>query len=297
MNRAPMIFIAVAALSTLPLVAQQSGTTPQTSNAPGASASQGTERAGGQESGGAVPVTSTADSPEATYAALRPVKGELQSKVDSKSAKAGDSVVVKTTESATTSDGIVIPKGSKIVGHVTDVQAKGKGSENSRVTIQFDQAELKGRQNLPIRSVLQSIAPAMESTPGGMSDAYPSAPMGGAPASGGMNPGGAAAAGAVGPSQGAASVRPDPVPNGGASGMTSTSPNEGTPAVGTIVARNGNVAIRTTAVPGVLLANNADGQPFANASGALLGAKQDVRLASGTHVVVAVAGVGTKSGR
>jgi len=67
--------------------------------------------------------------------------------------------------------------------------------------------------------------------------------------------------------------------------------------VGTVIARNGNVAIRTTAIPGVLLANNADGQPFANAAGALLGAKKDVQLDSGTHVVVAITDAGAKSNR
>jgi hypothetical protein len=63
----------------------------------------------------------------------------------------------------------------------------------------------------------------------------------------------------------------------------------GTPAPGSIVARNGNVAIRMTAIPGVLLANNVNGQPFANASGMLLGARRDIHLDGGTRVVLAVA--------
>ncbi len=62
------------------------------------------------------------------------------------------------------------------------------------------------------------------------------------------------------------------------------------PAPGTIVARNGNVAIRTTAIPGVLLANALNGQPFANASGLLVGARRDIHLDEGTRMVVAVAG-------
>ena len=61
------------------------------------------------------------------------------------------------------------------------------------------------------------------------------------------------------------------------------------PAPGSIVARNGNVAIRTTSVPGVLLANDIHGLPFSNASGMLLGARRDVRLDGGTRFVLAVA--------
>ena len=65
----------------------------------------------------------------------------------------------------------------------------------------------------------------------------------------------------------------------------------GAPAPGSIVARSGNIAIRMTAIPGVLLANNMNGQPFSNASGLLLGAKSDIKLEGGTQVVVAVASV------
>ena len=65
--------------------------------------------------------------------------------------------------------------------------------------------------------------------------------------------------------------------------------NGSAPAPGSLVARNGNVAIRTTSVPGVLLANDIHGLPFSNASGLLLGARRDVHLDSGTRLVVAVA--------
>ena len=61
------------------------------------------------------------------------------------------------------------------------------------------------------------------------------------------------------------------------------------PAPGSIVARNGNVAIRTTAIPGVLLANDINGLPFTNASGMLLGARRDIHLDGGTQMVVAIA--------
>ena len=99
----------------------------------------------------AAPVPSTAGAPEASNEQLRPVTGELEKKIDTKNAKAGDPVIVKTTEPATTADGIVIPKGSRIVGHVTNVQAHSKTTPNARLTIQFDQAEIKGGQTLPIR--------------------------------------------------------------------------------------------------------------------------------------------------
>ena len=72
-------------------------------------------------------------------------------------------------------------------------------------------------------------------------------------------------------------------------GATDQSANTGMPAPGSIVARSGNVAVRTTAVPGVLLANDINGLPFSNASGLLLGERHDIHLDGGTQVVVAVA--------
>ncbi len=78
-------------------------------------------------------------------AELKPVSGELVNKLDSKSARQGDSVVVKTKENVTTG-GAEIPKGSKLVGHVTNVQPRGEGKENSQIAIQFDRAELKDGQ-------------------------------------------------------------------------------------------------------------------------------------------------------
>ena len=239
----------------------------------------------------AVPVPSTASAPEAGNDQLRPVTGELEKKLDSKNAKPGDPVILKTTEKATTADGVVIPKGSRIIGHVIDVQAHSKETPNARLTIQFDQAEIKGGQTLPIQTVMESVSPptttvhptdtmnsmgsAPVANPSGTRGAMTGSPMGASPM-GAPSAGGAASA----PSAGGG------VPT--MSAGTEAQAANAAPKTGTVVARQGNVAIKTTAVPGVLLATNANGKPFSNASGALLGAKRNVHLDGGTEVVLAV---------
>jgi hypothetical protein len=140
------------------------------------------------------------------------------------------------------------------------VHPSGAG-ETSQVVLQFDHLELKGGQSVPVHSQIQSIAPA-----GGAASTSGSAS--GAPQGTGGNPGVVARAG------------------------------NGAPAAGTLVATNGNIAIRTTSIPGVLVANNAPGQQdprMAHASSILLGAKQDIQLEGGTQMVVGVsaAGAGT----
>ncbi|HEY6412311.1 MAG TPA: hypothetical protein VIX42_01405 [Edaphobacter sp.] len=245
------------AVASFPLSAQQPSPAEQP-NSPAQQNPSGAEPANG-------PVTS----PETSAVQMSPVNGELVSKLDSKTAKAGDSVVVQTKASVKTADGTEIPKGSKLVGRIIGVQPSAEG-ENSQVALQFDHVELKGGQNVAVRSQIQSIAPQ-----GGAASTSET------PAAGSSNPRESGAAQGTGGDPGAA-------PTG-----------NGAPAPGTVVAKTGNIAIRTTSIPGVLLANNAPGQQdprMAKASSILLGAKQDIQLNGGTQMVVAVstAGAGTQ---
>ncbi len=280
MKAATVIAVALATFSSFPSPSQQQPAQQQqdsqiqqtpSSAAPQAQSQQGAPSAG----------------PGTMAAELKPVKGELVSKLDSKSAKQGDSVVVKTKEDLKFAGGTDIPKGSKLVGHVTNAQSRGDGKENSQIAIQFDKAELKGGQIVAIESVLQSVSPA-DAT--GMRDSVPSAP-GASSASPGIPSGaGSSSPGMNGSNSSVNNNRPGLASNTTAQpGQTDQSTNSGMPAPGTIVARNGNVAIRTTSIPGVLLANDINGLPFSNASGLLVGARRDIQLDGGTQMVVAVA--------
>jgi hypothetical protein len=252
--RTGTVFVATLfALATFPLLAQQ----PSPANRPNSPATQ-QDPPGAQPS----PQNSPAASPEPSAVEMSPVNGELVSKLDSKTAKAGDSVVVRTKASVKTTDGTEIPKGSKLVGHVIAAQASGAG-ENSQVALQFDHVELKGGQNVAVHSQIQSIAPAMSGPQAG-----------GSPA-----PGTSAASGSSGA--------------GGAPGTASA--GNGGPAPGTLVAKTGQIAIRTTSIPGVLVANNAPGQQdprMAQTSSILLGAKRDIQLEGGTQMVLGLSGAG-----
>jgi hypothetical protein len=290
--------ITLAALSGLPLAAQQqpgqpAPNLPQPAQ-PDTQSTPSSQQTTPSQPGATVPVPRTADSPEVNNVDLRPVSGELVSKLDTKNAKNGDPIVVKTTEKATIGDGVVIPKGSKITGHITDVQAHDGTNQNAKVAIQFDQAELKGGQTLAIKSVLQAVEPAAGSDAAQSSalssGGAPSAPIpsGGGAGSGGLS-GGAVAPGS---SPSGSSQAPVQSPSAGVPASPSAAPS-GYPAAGTVVAHQGNIEIKTTAIPGVLIASNASGQPFSNASGALLGARQNVHLDNGTKITLAIANVNT----
>jgi hypothetical protein len=285
---ATVIAVALATFSSFPGTAQQQDTPQRQQSAPVSPVApnatpQSQARQGSDET-----------SPAA--AQLKPVSGELVDKLDSKSARQGDSVVVKTDQALTISEGTEIPKGSKLVGHITNVQARGDGKENSQIAIQFDHAELKDGKTLPIESVIQSVAPAggsqmADSNTGAFGTSQPPPVDAGAgTASGATNQRGNAGMNNTAPSQSTMDNRPSNSPNASpesqASGQTGAM---NAPAAGSIVARNGNVAIRATAIPGVLLANDIHGLPFSNASGMLLGARRDVHLEGGTKITLAVA--------
>jgi hypothetical protein len=236
------------ALASYPLMAQQ----PPAAGQPTSPATQ-------QNPPGTASVPNPAASPETSAVEMSPVNGELVSKLDTKTAKTGDSVVIQTKASVKTADGTEIPKGSKLVGHVMAVHASA--GDNSQMALQFDHVELKGGQSVPVHSQIQSIAP----------------------------PAGAASASAAGGSSKASTSAPQAT--GGDSGAVAA----GGPAAGTVVARTGNIAIATTSIPGVLLANNAPGQQdprMAQASSILLGAKQDIQLDGGTQMVLGVSAAG-----
>jgi hypothetical protein len=259
--------VALGAFSGLMLVAQQGSPSSSTHN----------------QTTPAVPMQSTASAPEATNAQLRPVNGELVTRINAKKAKAGQPVVIKTTEKAATADGVVIPKGSKILGHITDVQPHTKQNPNAKVTLQFDKAQLKSGQTLPIKSVIESVAPANGSATNDINPFGTSMPAAGGGTTAAGSPTGASPSGSPG-------MQPTQTTQtqGSTEATMSAAQNNSAPRPGTVVATQGNVAVKTTAVPGVLIATNANGQPFSNASGALLGAKQNVDLDGGTKVTLAI---------
>jgi hypothetical protein len=272
-----MLATTVFVLASFPLMAQQPAPSEQPNSPvpqtpPGTmSAPPSTPATVPENPPTAAPETATTGAPETPAAPMSPVKGQLLDKLDSKTAKTGDSVVVQTNASVKTADGTDIPKGSKLVGQVVAVQASTAGA-NSQVVLQFDHAELKSGQNVAIHTQIQSIAPA------GDTSSAASEPMAAPQAS----------ASSTDPASMASRTPGSAMPSSGSAPPAAAG---GDPAPGTIVAKNGNIAIRTTSIPGVLLANNAPGQVdprMAKASSILVGAKKDIQLDGGTQMVLGV---------
>lgn len=86
----------------------------------------------------------------------------LQKPVDARKCKPGDEVIAKNTENVKSNGKVVIPRGSRIVGHVTQVQAASKGQSSSQLGIVFDHALLKNGQEVPMTASVQALASAQQ---------------------------------------------------------------------------------------------------------------------------------------
>lgn len=91
------------------------------------------------------------------------IEGQLQNSVDVKKAKVGDQVVLKTTKSIKQNGETVVPKGSKLVGHVTEVQQKTKSNGASKLGLVFDRLENK-EMSTPITASIVSVTNVASST-------------------------------------------------------------------------------------------------------------------------------------
>ena len=271
------------AVTSFPLLAQQPSPEGQPTHPAMPQAAAGQTWPQTQQTPPSTPAASSpAASPEASPAmpamVMSPVNAELISALDSKTAKAGDDVVIETKASVKTSDGTEIPKGSKLMGHVVAAQPSSTGANGtSQVAVELDSLEMKGGQKMAVHSQIQSIGAASDAVAADNTSAQPA----GAPRPGSTQ-GSANRAGNM-PSQ-SANTEPNSAAAAG-----------GAPAAGTVVAHNGQIAISTTAIPGVLLANNAPGQQdprMSKASSILLGTKKDIELNHGTPVVIALAATG-----
>jgi hypothetical protein len=114
---------------------------------------------------------------EATMAAGTAILAELNSGLDSKKLKAGDAVTAHTTEPMKSNDErTIMPRGTKLQGHVTQAEARNKGGNASTLGIQFDKATLKDGTEIPLNVVIQAMAPREFSGPvGGSDDSSPRA--------------------------------------------------------------------------------------------------------------------------
>lgn len=86
------------------------------------------------------------------------LNAELTSSVDSKKAKVGDVVNARLSEALRADGALLLPKGAKLLGHLTQSSARCKDDPSSSLAIQFDKALLKDGQEIPLTVWIRALA-------------------------------------------------------------------------------------------------------------------------------------------
>jgi len=164
MNPATKIFL-VGAAFVLSAGAQASGSQAgaQTNAQAAAQATVPAEKTRAQASGGASASSSASAESKQTNAGLASgtvFNAALNAPIDSKKCKPGDAVTAHTTENVKADGNTVLPKGSKLVGHVTQATARAKGDSESALAVTFDRAILKSGEEVPLNIAIQAMAAA-----------------------------------------------------------------------------------------------------------------------------------------
>lgn len=87
------------------------------------------------------------------------IRVTLQKPLDSKKNKAGDPVIAKSADSIKAEGHELLPRGTKILGHVTAASAHTKDKPEATLGLVFDHAILKNGGEVPLRLIVQAVAP------------------------------------------------------------------------------------------------------------------------------------------
>lgn len=88
---------------------------------------------------------------------------ELSKSLNAKKLQPGDKVTAKVVQAVVVSGKVVIPRGSKLVGNVTETKARSKEDPESRLGIIFAKAMMKNGVEVPLRAVVQALGRAQRS--------------------------------------------------------------------------------------------------------------------------------------
>ncbi len=82
--------------------------------------------------------------------------------LDSSKLKEGDAVEVATAGAFKLADGTMVPKGTKLTGHITAAKARSKGDSDSELTLAFERINIPGGKQIPIKGMVQAVFPPEE---------------------------------------------------------------------------------------------------------------------------------------
>jgi hypothetical protein len=276
MKRAAWILMAGALIAWNAAAKAQSGAEAGASvdHKTAVSANQANTQAGSSTSGSA---SAQAGQNSANISTGTEMQAVLTQPLDARKSKPGDTVTAKTTQAVKSQGQVIIPKGSRLVGHVTEAKARANGEAQSALGIVFDKAILKNGQEVPLHASIQALAAAQTMASTSPSDDVSASGMGSA--AGSARGAGGGVLGGAGSAVG-----------GATSTVTNTSANAGGAATGAIDS--------TTSAAGSAAGNVASGVSgtvSGTSQGAVGGLNSAGQFTSSSHGVFGLSGLNLSS--
>src|SRR6266404_529396 len=156
-NTSVVVLGAMLAMSGSTVYAQGGA---QASSSAAGSTSVQADKSGATASGNTSASTSAKAGQSSALSSGTAMNASLSQPVDAKKNKPGDQVTAKTTEATKSEGKVVIPKGSKLVGHVTECKQRSKEEKESALGIVFDKAMLKNGEEIPLNVTIRALAAA-----------------------------------------------------------------------------------------------------------------------------------------
>jgi uncharacterized iron-regulated membrane protein len=194
----------------------------------------------------------------------------LTKTIDAKKAKTGDEVVAKVTQDLKSNNGeVIVAKDTEVVGHVTEAQARNKEQKESQVGITFDHAVMKNGSEMQMPMSIQAVVGPQNSgsSSGGNGEGVPSSAAGGYPNS--------PRAGGMGGSTSS------PAPQTASQGNMPTDTQTG-------ASTRPRITAQTEGVVGISDLKLTSSPPTANQGSLLSSEKNNVKLESGTVMLLRV---------
>jgi hypothetical protein len=91
------------------------------------------------------------------------VVAELSKSLNARKLQQGDRVTAKVIQAVVVNGKVVIPRGSKLIGNVTEIKARSKEDPESRMGIVFAKATLKNGAEVPLDAIVQALGRAQQS--------------------------------------------------------------------------------------------------------------------------------------
>jgi len=150
----------------------QSRATPATSTSasePQTSAAQPAPQASLQAPQTQSPQAAAAQAPANPVTRIAPgsvIPVSLTKTIDAKKAKTGDAVEAKVTQDMKDTNGeVIVAKDTKMIGRVTEAQARNKEQKGSQVGIEFDRAVMKNGTEMQMPMSIQAIIGQQNNNP------------------------------------------------------------------------------------------------------------------------------------